>query len=201
MGSVCPREGPTTRTSADTACSLARRKGEALAGRLRQHGVTALGGARRYLEAAGRAGLKRAVVSASASTLPMLELAGLATLVEDRVDADVIRAEGLRARPAPDLLLAACRRLGVQPEETVTLTHSAAGVAAGHAAGLTVIGVGEGAHGRAVARLRGGARRSVRERCCSTPGSPKSARRARCVVLPGAIGVLADGASGELPRR
>ena len=57
-------------------------------------------------------GLERAVVSASASTLPMLELAGLATLVDDRVDADVIRAEGLRARPAPDLLLAACRQLG-----------------------------------------------------------------------------------------
>ena len=113
--------------------------------------MTALGGARRYLEAAGRAGLKRTVLSASASTLPMLELAGLATLVEDRVDADVIGAEGLRARPAPDLLLAACRRLGVQPEETVTFTHSPAGVAAGLAGGLTVIGVGEGTHAETLA--------------------------------------------------
>jgi HAD superfamily hydrolase (TIGR01509 family) len=139
-----PEGRPDDSDEADTACSLARRKGDALTGRLRQHGVTALGGARRYLEAAGRAGLKRAVVSASASTLPMLELAGLATLIEDRVDADVIRAEGLRARPAPDLLLAACRRLGVQPGEAATLTHSAAGVAAGRAAGLTVIGVGAG---------------------------------------------------------
>lgn len=143
----------------DTACSLARRKGEALASRLDQHGVTALRGARRYLEAAARAGLKRAVVSASTSTRPMLELAGLATVVDDRVDADVIRVEELRPRPAPDLLLAACRRLGVHPEETVTFTHSAAGVAAGRAAGLTVIGVGEGAHGEL---LRGfGAERVV----------------------------------------
>ena len=109
-------------------------------------GVTALTGARRYLEAAGHAGLDRAVVSASASTLPMLELARLATLVEDRVDADVVRVEGLRSRPAPDLLLAACSRLGVRPEEAVTLTHSPSGVVAGHAAGLTVIGVGDGAH-------------------------------------------------------
>ena len=139
-----PEGRPDDPDEADTACSLARRKGEALTGRLRQRGVTALDGARRYLEAAGRPRLKRAVVSASASTLPMLELAGLATLVEDRVDADVIRAEGLRARPAPDLLLAACRRLDVQPEETVTFTHSPAGVAAGLASGLTVIGVGEG---------------------------------------------------------
>lgn len=131
----------------DTARSLAKRKGEVLAGGLRQRGVNALPGARRYLEAAGHAGVKRAVVSASASTLPMLELAGLATLVEERLDADLIRSEGLRSRPAPDLLLVACRRLRVRPEAAVTFTHSAAGVAAGHAAGLTVIGVGDGDQG------------------------------------------------------
>jgi len=66
----------------------------------------------------------------------MLELAGLATLVEQRVDAEVIRTQTLRSRPAPDLLLAACDRLDVRPDETVTFTHSPAGVAAGHAAGL-----------------------------------------------------------------
>lgn len=75
--------------------------------------MTALPGARRYLQATGYAGLKRAIVSASANTLAMLELAGLATLVEELADARVIRAEKLRSRPAPDLLLAACRRLGV----------------------------------------------------------------------------------------
>jgi beta-phosphoglucomutase-like phosphatase (HAD superfamily) len=74
----------------------------------------------------------------------MLELAGLAPLVEEEVDAAVIRMEGLRSRPAPDLLLVACRRLGVAPADAVTFTHSAAGVAAGHAARLAVIGVGEG---------------------------------------------------------
>lgn len=129
---------------ADTACGLAKRKGEVLARGLQQRGVTALPGVRRYLQAAGHAGLKRAVVSASASTLPMLELAALATLVEARVDAEVIRVEDVRTPPAPDLLLAACRRLAVLPESAVTFTHSPAGVAAGRAAGLTVIGVGEG---------------------------------------------------------
>jgi HAD superfamily hydrolase (TIGR01509 family) len=130
---------------ADTACGLAKRKGDAVTRGLSQRGVTAVGGARRYLEAAGHAGLKRTVVSASTSTSTMLELAGLATLVEDRVDADVIRDEALRSRPAPDLLLAACRRLNVPPEEAVTFTHSPSGVAAGLAAKLTVIGVGDGA--------------------------------------------------------
>jgi beta-phosphoglucomutase-like phosphatase (HAD superfamily) len=130
---------------AETANGLAKRKGEVLARRLHQRGVVALPGARRYLEAAGHAGLKRAVVSASTSMLPMLELAGLATLVDAHVDGYLIRAEGLRSRPAPDVLLVACRDLHVQAEQAVTFTQSAAGVAAGHAAGLAVIGVGDGA--------------------------------------------------------
>jgi beta-phosphoglucomutase-like phosphatase (HAD superfamily) len=138
---------------------LAARKGDALARGLQQRGVTALAGARRYLEAAGHAGLKRAVISASSTTLPMLELAGLAALVEVRIDAEVLNAESLRSRPAPDLLLVACRRLGVRPVEAVTFTHSAAGVAAGDAARLAVVGVGDGAQGEL---LRGfGAERVV----------------------------------------
>jgi beta-phosphoglucomutase-like phosphatase (HAD superfamily) len=100
----------------ERADDLARRKGEALARGLHERGVTALAGARRYLEAAGHAGLARAVVSASASTSPMLELAGLGTLLEEQVDAGDIRTERLRSRPAPDLLLVACRRLGAQAE-------------------------------------------------------------------------------------
>jgi HAD superfamily hydrolase (TIGR01509 family) len=130
---------------AASANALARRKGEVLARGLRERGSTALPGARRYLESAGHAGLKRAVISASTHTLPMLELAGLASLVEERVDAGAIQAEGLRPRPAPDLLLAACRRLDVRPEEAVTFTHSPAGIAAGVAAGAAVIGIAEGA--------------------------------------------------------
>ena len=117
-------------------------KGELLDHGLRQHGLAVLPGARRYLQATDYAGLGRAVVSASTSTLPMLELVGLGHLVEARLDADAMRREGLRARPAPDLLLAACRRLGVAPEDAVALTHSGAGIVAAHSAGLAVIGIG-----------------------------------------------------------
>jgi beta-phosphoglucomutase-like phosphatase (HAD superfamily) len=129
---------------ADSACGLARHKGETLAGGLRQRGVNALPGSRRFLEAAGHARLARSVISASTNTFRMLELAGLTTLVDYCLDAEAIRAEGLRSRPAPDLLLAACARLDVRPEDAITLTHSEAGVTAGHAAGLMVIGVAGG---------------------------------------------------------
>jgi HAD superfamily hydrolase (TIGR01509 family) len=144
-GISLPVGSPLGPLDADTAHGLAQRKGDVLARRLHPRGVNALEGARRYLEAAGQAGLPRAVISASSTTLPMLELAGLATLVDQRVDADVMVAEALRPRPSPDLLLVACRRLGVEPGRAVTLTHRAAGVVAGRAAGLHVIGVGEGA--------------------------------------------------------
>ena len=129
---------------ADTAQGLAKRKGEALARGLLQRGVTTRPGAHRYLDAAGRAGLGRAVISASASTLPMLELAGLARLVEACMDADVIHRENIRTAPSPELLLAACRHLEVRPQDAVTFTHSASGVVAGLAAGMTVVGVGQG---------------------------------------------------------
>ncbi len=144
VGSACPRDESTIHPDADTAHGLAKRKGEALERRLLQRGVTALPGVHRYLDAAGRAGLTRAVISASARTVSMLELAGLARLVDVCVDADVIRAESIRTSPSPDLLLAACRRLDVRPQEAVTFTHSAAGVVAGRTAGSAVIGVAQG---------------------------------------------------------
>jgi HAD superfamily hydrolase (TIGR01509 family) len=142
-----PEGVPGDSPRADTANGLAARKRDALARGLHQRGVRARAGARLYLEAAAHAGLERAVISASASTLPMLELAGLATLVEARVDADVIRVERLRSRPAPDLVLAACRRLGTQPQDAVSFTHSSAGIAAARAAGVAVIAIGDGAEG------------------------------------------------------
>jgi HAD superfamily hydrolase (TIGR01509 family) len=135
------------RVREDEAFALADCKHNALAQRLRRHGVTALPGARRYLAAAGYAGLRRIVVSASTRTQPILELAGLAGLVDGRIDAELMRGESLRARPAPDLLVAACRHAGVSPATAVTFTHSAAGIAAGHAAGLAVVGVGAGEQG------------------------------------------------------
>jgi HAD superfamily hydrolase (TIGR01509 family) len=140
-GISLPEGRPDDPPAADTAYGLARHKDDAIGRRLLHPGVNALPGARRYLEAAGRAGLPRAVVSSSTRTLPMLELAGLAPLVETRVDAEQIAAGELRSRPAPDLLLRACELLGVEPERAVTFVHNPDGVAAGRSAGLTVIGV------------------------------------------------------------
>jgi HAD superfamily hydrolase (TIGR01509 family) len=160
----------------DTVHGLARRKAEALHRGLGRRGVSALPNARRYLESAGRAGLDRAVVSASTSTLAMLENASLARLLEARVDADVIHSDRLRSRPAPDTLLSACAQLDAQPHDTAMLTHSGTGVAAGRAAGMTVIGVG--GDGLDAAGARGGRRRRART-CRARLLRPAGARKRR----------------------
>lgn len=155
-GIQLPEGRPDEPAESDTACGLARRKAQVMERALVRRGVTALPGATRYLQAATRVGLRTAVVSASASTPQMLELAGLSALVEERVDAAAFPAKALRSRPAPDLLLAACSSLNVRPAEAVTLTHSAAGIAAGQAAGLTVIGIGDGPQGEFLQDLYAG---------------------------------------------
>ncbi|HTR32247.1 MAG TPA: HAD-IA family hydrolase [Gaiellaceae bacterium] len=150
-GISLPDGRPGDPPEAETAYGVAARKGVALERVMHRRGVNDLRGARPYLLATGFAHLHRGVVSASTTTLPMLELARLDRLVEVRVDAEAIRTEGLRSRPAPDLLLTACERLGVDPARAVTFTNSPAGVAAGHAAGLHVIAVGDGASGELLA--------------------------------------------------
>ena len=138
------RQGqPDELSDADSAYALARRKGDLLERRLHEQAVTALPVARRYLEAARRAGVMRAAVYESASTLPMLEQAGLASLIDARVDGAVVSAENLHSRPAPDILLAACRRLDMPPALTATFTATAAGVVAGRRAGMLTVGVGD----------------------------------------------------------
>ena len=99
----------------ETVQGLASRKNEALIRRLDREGVRAYAGTRLYLEAAREAGLRLAVVSASANTGAILARAGLDDLIADRVDGNTIRDEHLRSKPAPDTLLAACGRLGVPP--------------------------------------------------------------------------------------
>lgn len=59
----------------------------------------------------------------------------------DAFDAIVTSDDVQRAKPAPDLYLLACERLGVAPGEALALEDSASGVAAAKAAGLTCIAV------------------------------------------------------------
>jgi HAD superfamily hydrolase (TIGR01509 family) len=129
-------------SDAETVYGLANRKNEALIRRLDRDGVNAYADTQLYLEAAREAGLLLAVVSASANTGTILQRAGLAALIAERVDGNTIHSEHLRSKPAPDTLLAACRKLGVPPGRAAAFETTVAGITAARAAGFGfVIGI------------------------------------------------------------
>ncbi len=65
-------------------------------------------------------------------------------------------SEVVNGKPAPDLLLHAAAKMGVEPRHCIVVEDSAVGVAAGVAAGMTAIGFigGSHAHGRIADHLR-----------------------------------------------
>lgn len=118
---------------AQTVSGVGNRKNVLLLKTIADDGVRVYEGSRRYLQAAQDAGLRIAVVSSSANTEAVLEVTGLAPLIELRVDGVVAKARNLPGKPAPDTFLAAASELGVRPDQCVVFEDALAGVAAGRA--------------------------------------------------------------------
>jgi len=101
-------------------------------------GASALTGARELVLAVRE---RRPIAVASNSPRPFvtaaLASAGLADLFTHSLAADDVE----HAKPAPDLYLAACARLGADPARSVAFEDSRTGVASARAAGLFVVGV------------------------------------------------------------
>jgi HAD superfamily hydrolase (TIGR01509 family) len=109
---------------------------------IREEGVEIYDGSVRYLEAAGEASLRRAVVSSSANTRDVLVAAGIERFFEARIDGVVAEREGLKGKPAPDTFLAGAQALNVTPGEAAVFEDALAGVEAGRAGGFAcVVGV------------------------------------------------------------
>jgi beta-phosphoglucomutase family hydrolase len=138
----------------ETVTGLGNRKNAEVLTVLKTSGVEAYPGSRRYLEAARDAGLRRAVVSASANCADVVSAAKIADLLEARVDGVTARAEHLRGKPQPDSFLAGAAKLGVAKENAAVFEDALSGVEAGRAGRFGfVVGVDRlgGDHGK---RLR-----------------------------------------------
>ena len=96
-------------------------------------------GAVQLLDALGAAGVPIGLASNSLRSFVDLVLASAG--VADRFQVVVAGDEVARPKPAPDLYLAACAGLGVDPADAVALEDSPTGVAAARAAGMRVVGV------------------------------------------------------------
>ncbi|MFW6181186.1 MAG: HAD family hydrolase [Spirochaetota bacterium] len=104
-------------------------------------------GARECLEQVRARGLRTALVTSSIRRHALAVLENLedrlgdGSRVADCFDHLVFGDQVERCKPAPDLYLEALRRLRLEPEETVALEDSEAGVTAARAAGLYVVAV------------------------------------------------------------
>lgn len=135
----------------ETVHGVGNAKNQTLRARIRQDGVAVYDGSRRYLQAASEAGLRRAVVSSSANTEQVLQVTGLDTLIELRIDGVVARERQLPGKPAPDTFLAATAELGLPPERCAVFEDAEVGVQAGRAGGFGhVVGVDRTGHAQAL---------------------------------------------------
>ena len=92
-------------------------------------------------EAVGRLAARWPLGLASSSNRPLidlaLELGGLARFFRVTVSSEEVE----RGKPAPDVYLDACRRLGVEPERAAAIEDSRNGIRSAHAAGLRVVAI------------------------------------------------------------
>jgi HAD superfamily hydrolase (TIGR01509 family) len=150
-GITLPEGSESDPPGAETVHGIANRKRELLSQVLAEHGVSAYEGARLYLELAQDAGMRCGVVSASANAKTMLEQARLSRYVDVCIDGAIMLEEGLRRKPAPDTLLAACRRLGVEPGRSAVFETTVDGVDAARSGGfVAVVGVDQSGERRAL---------------------------------------------------
>ncbi len=103
-------------------------------------GVEPRPGALELLERLLAMGVPVAVASNSQREFVERTLAG-AGLLDGRFQTVVSAEDVEHPKPAPDIYLEACRRLGAQPAKCTALEDSATGVTAAVAAGMYVIGV------------------------------------------------------------
>lgn len=96
-------------------------------------------GAEELLEFLEEHGIKKAIASGTsrAGIKRNLEAVG----AEDRFDVVVGGADVPNGKPAPDIFLLACERLGAKPEECIVLEDSPNGIRAAVAAGARCIGI------------------------------------------------------------
>ena len=93
-------------------------------------------------------GFKLAVVTSSQNCGAVLRAVKLDALFEVLVDGNVIQAQQLAGKPAPDTFLKAAVLLGVEPNRTVVIEDAISGVQAGRSGNFRlVIGVARKGNG------------------------------------------------------
>jgi beta-phosphoglucomutase family hydrolase len=130
-GIQLPEGRPDDPAEFETVCGLGNRKNELINDLIERKGVEPYDGSVRFIHQLRRDGFKIAVVTSSQNCTTVLKSAKLDDFFKVRVDGNIIEAERLAGKPAPDTFLMAARLLGVEPERTVVIEDAISGVEAG----------------------------------------------------------------------
>ena len=127
-----PEGSPDDASDAQTVDGIGNQKNDLVQQILERDGIEVYDGSVDYVKAARDAGLKRAVVSASANCRAVLKAAGILDLFDEIVDGNTADEQHLQGKPHPDTYLAGAKALGVDPSEGAVFEDATAGVQAGH---------------------------------------------------------------------
>lgn len=97
-----------------------------------------LPGAKEYLLQLKKEGVKISLGSASKNAVAILKSLAIYELFDEIIDGTKV----INAKPDPEVFLKAAKGLGLEPKECVVFEDAAAGVQAGKAAGMYVVGIG-----------------------------------------------------------
>jgi beta-phosphoglucomutase family hydrolase len=127
---------------AETVGGLGNRKNDLVNNIIEEKGVEPYEGSVTFIRQLRHQGFKIAVVTSSQNCTAVLKAAKLDHFFDLSVDGNVIHAEHLAGKPAPDTYLRAAKLLGVEPSRAVVIEDAISGVEAGSAGGFgLVIGV------------------------------------------------------------
>jgi beta-phosphoglucomutase family hydrolase len=141
-GIELPEGTPDDPPNAETVGGLGNRKNELVNKVIEDTGVEPYEGSVKLIHQLRGRGFKIAVVTSSQNCTAVLKAAKLDAFFEVRVDGNMILAQRLAGKPAPDTFLMAAKLLGVEPTRVVVIEDALSGVEAGSAGGFgLVIGV------------------------------------------------------------
>ena len=131
-GIQLPEGSPDDPPQLDTVGGLGNRKNELVNEVIHDKGVEPYEGSVKLIRRLRHDGFKIAVVTSSQNCGTVLKAAKLDGVFEARVDGNMMHAQKLAGKPAPDTYLAAAKLLGVEPARSIVIEDAIVGVEAGH---------------------------------------------------------------------
>jgi len=130
-GIQLPEGGPHDPPQLETVGGLGNRKNDLVNKLIEDVGVKPYEGSVQLIHHLRRHGFKIAVVTSSQNCAAVLKAVKLDACFDVQVDGNMIQAQQLAGKPAPDTFLIAAKLLGVEPARAVVIEDAISGVQAG----------------------------------------------------------------------